>query len=315
MTQTQHSSDYLPLIADIQAQLHKKIIGQEILIRDILIGLLSGGHVLLEGVPGVAKTLTIETLAKTIATPFQRIQFTPDLLPSDLIGTEIYNIKTGDFDTKKWPIFTNILLADEINRAPSKVQSALLEAMAEKQITLGDTSFPLQEPFLVLATQNPVEQSWTYPLPEAQLDRFMLKSSVTYPSKQQEQDMLTRLGDIESSKTQAVIQASEILEIQAYIKTIQVSQNIISYISDIVDVTRQNNSLLRYGVSPRGSISLLKASKVIAFLEGRDFVIPEDVQAVAQGVLAHRLILSYEALAQEVTADNIIQKILSSVHI
>lgn len=315
MTQTQHSSDYLPLIADIQAQLHKKIIGQEILIRDILIGLLSGGHVLLEGVPGVAKTLTIETLAKTIATPFQRIQFTPDLLPSDLIGTEIYNIKTGDFDTKKWPIFTNILLADEINRAPSKVQSALLEAMAEKQITLGDTSFPLQEPFLVLATQNPVEQSWTYPLPEAQLDRFMLKSSVTYPSKQQEQDMLTRLGDIESSKTQAVIQASEILEIQAYIKTIQVSQNIISYVSDIVDVTRQNNSLLRYGVSPRGSISLLKASKVIAFLEGRDFVIPEDVQAVAQGVLAHRLILSYEALAQEVTADDIIQKILSSVHI
>jgi len=254
--------EFVPLIEQVQLELHKKIVWQETLIRDILIGLLSGGHVLLEWVPGVAKTLTIDTLARALDIDFKRVQFTPDLLPSDLIGTEIYNMNSGNFDTKKWPIFTNLLLADEINRAPSKVQSALLEAMAEKQITIWDESYKLDEPFIVLATQNPIEQSWTYPLPEAELDRFMLKSTVDYPTKAQEIEILTRLSEIETGTTKKILSASKLLKIKQTISNITVSENIIAYISNIVDATRQANTMLRYWVSPRGSISLLKAAKV-----------------------------------------------------
>lgn len=304
---------YTPVIADIKAELHKKIIGQENLIRDILIGLLSGGHILLEWVPGVAKTLTIDTLSQALDIDFKRVQFTPDLLPSDLVGTEIYNVKTGDFETKKGPIFTNLLLADEINRAPSKVQSALLEAMAEKQITLWDTSYALDEPFIVLATQNPIEQSGTYPLPEAELDRFMIKSYVDYPTKDQEREILSRLGDIETGKTKKILSASKLLKIRECVEQINVSSNIIDYISNIVDATRKPNDMLRYGVSPRWSISLLKAGRVIAFLAGRDFVIPEDIKTIAVGVLAHRLVLSYEAIATEISPENIARDILNSV--
>ena len=304
---------FTPAIEDVKSELHKKIIGQEQLIRDILIGLLSGWHVLLEWVPGVAKTLTIDTLSQVLDIDFKRVQFTPDLLPSDLVGTEIYNVKNGDFETKKGPIFTNLLLADEINRAPSKVQSALLEAMAEKQITIWDSSYSLDEPFVVLATQNPIEQSWTYPLPEAELDRFMMKSYVDYPSKDQEREILSKLSEIESGKTKKILSSAKLLKIRKCIDEITVSSNIIDYISNIVDATRKPNDMLRYGVSPRGSISLLKAGRVMAFLDGRDFVIPEDIKAIAIGVLAHRLVLSYEAIASETSAETIARDILSRV--
>jgi len=307
--------EFVVLIEQVQSELHKKIVGQETLIRDILIGLLSGGHVLLEWVPGVAKTLTIDTLSQALDIDFKRIQFTPDLLPSDLVGSEIYNINSGEFSTKKGPIFTNLLLADEINRAPSKVQSALLEAMAEKQITLWDTSYILDEPFIVLATQNPIEQSWTYPLPEAELDRFMLKSKVDYPTKAQEVEILTRLSEIENGATKKILSATQLLKIRKTIDQITVSQNIIAYISNIIDASRQPNTMLRYWVSPRGSISLLKAAKVVAFLEKRDFVIPEDIKAVAVSVMAHRLVLSYEAIAEDISNEAIAEKIIASVKI
>lgn len=303
------------LIQALETELHKKIIGQETLVRDTLIGLLSGGHILLEWVPWVAKTLTIETLAAALDLDFKRIQFTPDLLPSDLIGTEIYNMQKSAFQTKKWPIFTHLLLADEINRAPSKVQSALLEAMAEKQVSLWEQSYSLESPFIVLATQNPIEQAGTYPLPEAQLDRFMLKSSVSYPSKSQEAEILTRLHDIETTPTKKILSPAKLKEIQAVVEAINVSENIIHYITDIVDASRQANALLQYGVSPRGSIALLKASKVLAFLAGRDFVLPEDVKAVGVSVIAHRLVLSYEALANEVSEQTIAKDIIDSVKI
>ncbi len=307
--------EYAPTIEQVQQELHKKIIGQETLIRDVLIWLLSGGHVLLEWVPGVAKTLTIDTLSQALDINFKRIQFTPDLLPSDLVGTEIYNMSSWDFSTKKGPIFTNLLLADEINRAPSKVQSALLEAMAEKQVTIWEETYNLDEPFVVLATQNPIEQSWTYPLPEAELDRFMLKSKVDYPTKKQEIEILTRLYDIENGKTKKILSASKLLKIKKTINDITVSENIIAYISNIIDATRKPNTLLRYWVSPRWSIALLKAAKVIAFLDKRDFVIPEDVKTIAISVIAHRLVLSYEAIAEEISNETVAEKIIAWVKI
>ena len=302
-------------IEKVVEEVHKKIIGQDNLIRDLLIGLLSGGHILLEWVPGVAKTLTIDTLSKTLNLDFSRVQFTPDLLPSDLIGTQIYNQAKSDFETKKGPVFTNFLLADEINRAPAKVQSALLEAMAEKQITIWDESFKLSEPFIVLATQNPIEQSGTYKLPEAELDRFMMRSFVEYPSQEDEVKILENIDRIENEKVQKVLSKKDILEIRNLISDIHVSENIIAYITDLVFETRKKNKYLSYWVSPRWSISLIKASKVVAFLNKRDFVIPEDVKEIASWVLAHRLVLNYEAVADDISAEDIVAEILQSVKI
>ncbi len=303
------------LIEKVIAEVHKKIIGQEKLVRDLIIGLLTWWHILLEWVPWVAKTLTIDTLSKTIDLDFSRVQFTPDLLPSDLIGTQIYNQSKSDFETKKWPIFTNFLLADEINRAPSKVQSALLEAMAEKQITIWDESFKLSDPFIVLATQNPIEQSGTYKLPEAELDRFMMKSYVEYPSQEEEAEILSKLDSIEHDKVSKVIKKKEILEIQKIVSDIHVSENIIAYITDIIAVTRAKHKFLSYWVSPRWSISLVKAAKVVAFLDWRDFVIPEDIKEIAGSVLAHRLVLNYDAIAEDITSESIVNEILNSVKI
>ncbi len=297
------------------SEVHKKIIGQEKLVRDLIIVLFSGGHILLEWVPWVAKTLTIDSLSKTLGLDFSRVQFTPDLLPSDLVWTEIYNANNWEFETKKWPIFTNFLLADEINRAPSKVQSALLEAMAEKQITIWEQSFSLADPFIVLATQNPIEQSWTYKLPEAELDRFMMKSYVDYPSKQEEIKILENIKNIESSKIKKVLSKKDVLEIRKQIDLIHVSENILFYITDIVEQTRKKHKYLSYWISPRGSISLLKASKVLAFLNDRDFVIPEDIKEIAVSVLAHRLVLNYEAMAENISEKDIILEILDFVKI
>ena len=315
MTEKNNFEEKRELVEQVISEVHKKIIGQEKLVRDLIITLFAGGHILLEGVPWVAKTLTIDTLSKTLGLDFSRIQFTPDLLPSDLIGTEIYNQASGEFNTKKWPIFTNFLLADEVNRAPSKVQSAMLEAMAEKQVTIWEESFKLGDPFIVLATQNPIEQSWTYSLPEAELDRFMMKSYVEYPSKEEEIKILENIKNIESHKTKKILSKKDILEIRKISEEIHVSENIISYIADIVFETRKENKYLSYWVSPRWSISLIKASKVLAFLNGRDFVIPEDIKEIAVSVLSHRLVLSYEAIAEDIKREDIILKILDSVKI
>ncbi len=307
------------LIEKVITEVHKKIIGQENLVRDLIIWLLTGGHILLEWVPWVAKTLTIDTLSKTLDLDFSRVQFTPDLLPSDLIWTQIYNQAKSNFETKKGPIFTNFLLADEINRAPSKVQSALLEAMAEKQITIWEESYKLSEPFIVLATQNPIEQSGTYKLPEAELDRFMMKSYVEYPTKQEELKILENLEGIEHDSVAKILKIKDILEIQKIISKIHVSENISEYITDLVFATRKPNAeiwkYLNYWVSPRWSISLVKASKVVAFLDGRDFVIPEDIKEIATSVLSHRLVLNYEAVADNISGEDIIKLLLNSVKI
>ena len=303
------------LINKLILEVHKKIVWQESLVRDLIIGLLTWGHILLEWVPWVAKTLTIDTLSKAIELDFSRVQFTPDLLPSDLIGTQIYNQSKNNFETKKGPVFTNFLLADEINRAPSKVQSALLEAMAEKQITIWDESYKLDSPFIVLATQNPIEQSGTYKLPEAELDRFMMKSFVNYPTLEEEKEILTRLNSIENDHVEKVLSKKEILEIKELVEEIHVSENIIDYITDIIFETRKDNKYLSYWVSPRWSISLIKASKAVAFLNWRDFVLPEDVKEIAISVLSHRLVLNYEAIAEEIKSEEIIKTILENVKI
>ena len=307
------------LIELVIDEVHKKIIWQENLVRDLIIWLLTWGHILLEWVPWVAKTLTIDTLSKTLDLDFKRVQFTPDLLPSDLIGTQIYNQAKSKFETKKGPIFTNFLLADEINRAPSKVQSALLEAMAEKQITIWEESYKLSDPFIVLATQNPIEQSGTYKLPEAELDRFMMKSYVEYPTKKEELEILAKLDSIEHDEVQKILKIKDILDIQKLISEIHVSENISEYITDLVFATRKPNAeigkYLNYGVSPRWSISLIKASKVVAFLDGRDFVIPEDVKEIAVSALAHRLVLNYEAVADNISGEDIVKLVLNTVKI
>lgn len=303
------------LVETVMVEVHKKIIGQDKLVSDLIIWLLSGGHILLEWVPGVAKTLASDTLSKTLNLDFSRVQFTPDLLPSDLVWTEIYNQSKSKFEIKKWPIFTNFLLADEINRAPSKVQSALLEAMAEKQITIWEETFKLDSPFIVLATQNPIEQSWTYKLPEAELDRFMMKATVNYPTKEEEIEILTQLDNIENHKVRKVLSKKDILEIREIIWEIHVSENIMKYIADIVFNTRENTKYLIYWVSPRWSISLIKASRVVAFLNGRDFVIPEDIKEIAVSILAHRLVLNYDAIADNIKAEDIIENTLNKVEI
>jgi MoxR-like ATPase len=299
----------------------KIIVGQEDLLEKLLISLLCGGHVLLEGLPGLAKTLAIKTLAKTINAPFQRIQFTPDLLPADVTGTMIYNPGKNDFTVRRGPIFSNIILADEINRAPAKVQSALLEAMQERQVTIGNDTFSLEKLFLVLATQNPIEQEGTYPLPEAQTDRFLFKVKVTYPSKEEERQIIRRnLQEINEIAIDSVATISDILQAQKTVRSIYMDEKIETYLLNIVAETRaseQNNlqHLIAYGASPRASISLAHAAKAQAFLQRRGYVIPDDVRSICYEVLRHRIGLSYEAEAENIDTDNIIQQILSKVEV
>ena len=309
---------------DIFKEIGKSVIGQTKLINRLLIGLFTDGHILLEGVPGLAKTKTVSALSLALHLNFQRIQFTPDLLPSDLIGTMIYNLKSGDFEVKKGPIFSNIILADEVNRAPAKVQSALLEAMAERQITIGETSYKLDNPFLVLATQNPVEQEGTYPLPEAQVDRFMMKVFVDYLGKKAELEMIRRVSDVNfNPEIKPVLNKKELDEIKKAINEIQVSEAIENYIIELVFATRNLRSYgisdkadyVQYGVSPRAGIALHRASKALAFLKKRDYVLPEDIKELAPDIFNHRIILNYEAEADGVTTQDITASILQKVAI
>ncbi len=310
-------------IEKMRVEINKVIVGQTEMVDGILMGLLTGGHILLEGVPGLAKTLTISSVAQSISLGFQRIQFTPDLLPTDLIGTMIFNPKSGDFAPKKGPVFTNICLADEINRAPAKVQSALLEAMAEKQVTIGDQSYKLENPFLVLATQNPLEQEGTYPLPEAQMDRFMFKINVKYPTKGDELEILNRMGRNEKPKINPVITQEDLLRAGEKADQIYIDQKIKNYIVDIVMASREPAryglgkiaNLIQVGGSPRATISLLRAAKAHAFLKGRGYVTAEDIKAIGYHVLRHRLILTYEAEAENIRTDDIIKDIFAQIEV
>jgi MoxR-like ATPase len=311
------------IVQTITAEISKAIVGQGYLINRMLVGLLANGHILIEGVPGLAKTYAVRTVSAAVKARYQRIQFTPDLLPADIIGTMIYNQKTGDFVTSKGPIFANLILADEINRTPPKVQSALLEAMQERQVTIGDQSFKLDDPFLVLATQNPIEQEGTYPLPEAQLDRFLLKIKIGYPSKEEEKEIVERIAVAGEPKIKAVVDPSDIVKARELCKGIYIDKKIKDYIVDLVFATREPEKyglkdlqgLIRFGASPRASINLTTASRALAFLKRRGFVIPEDVKELAADVLRHRIILTYEAEAEEVTTDQIVQKILAGVEV
>ena len=314
-------SKFVPLLKKAISQV---IVGQNELIDKILIGMLGNGHILLEGVPGLAKTLTVNTLAKSINTSFQRIQFTPDMLPADLIGTLIFNQKTSGFETRKGPIFSNIILADEINRAPSKVQSALLEGMQERQVTIGESTYKLGNPFLVLATQNPIEQEGTYPLPEAQIDRFMMKLKVDYPNKDEERQILRSSArtDIVKQK-KSTIKATSIIKAQKAINDIYVDEKVEDYVLNLVFATRNPSKhgledlshLIQYGASPRATINLILASKARAFLEGRGYITPEDVRYIGIDILRHRIILTYEAEAEELTSENIIQRLFDFIEI
>lgn len=310
-------------VQDILTQANHIIVGQERLINRLLIVLLSNGHILIEGVPGLAKTLAVRTLAATISAKFQRIQFTPDLLPSDLIGTQIYNPRTGDFTSRPGPIFSNIVLADEINRAPAKVQSALLEAMEERQVTLGDQTYPLQDPFLVLATQNPIEQEGTYPLPEAQLDRFMLKVIIDYPTRAEERVIMERMSAEIPPPPNAVINGEMLSHAREVVNSIYVDEKIKDYVLNIIFATRdpiasglkELRPLIELGASPRATIFLLKAAKAHAFLRGRGYVTPDDIKQVAPDVLRHRVIVSFEAEAENIASSQIIQQILSRMEV
>ncbi len=311
-------------IDDIYSELDKVIIGQRYMIDRLLIGLLTGGHVLLEGVPGLAKTLTVSSLATILDTKFQRIQFTPDLLPADLIGTLIYNQKDGEFTVKKGPIFANIILADEINRSPAKVQSALLEAMQELQVTIGEETFKLEQPFLVLATQNPVEQEGTYPLPEAQVDRFMLKIKVDYPTEQEEMEIMRRMAKTGAKPTlDALIDANKIMEARSVVNQIYMDEKVEQYIVDLVFATRKPENynmsdlsdLISFGASPRASINLNLAARAHAYMEHRAYVTPEDVRMIVMDVMRHRIIPTFEAEAEEITPEDIIEKITSTVQV
>jgi len=308
-------------IKEVISEVHKKIVGQDELIKSMIIWLLSKWHILIEWVPWLAKTLTVDTLSKTLNMWFNRVQFTPDLLPSDLVWTEIYNPKTWEFAIKKWPIFNNFILADEINRAPSKVQSALLEAMAEKQITIWKETFKLEEPFIVLATQNPIEQSWTYRLPEAQLDRFMMKVNVDYASKENEKEMYKKLNSwFEDIKINKILNKKEIKEIQSILNDIYVSDNIYEYVADIIETTRNWNikwvsEYISYWISPRWGLSLIAWAKVLALMDSRTFVTPEDIKQIAKSVLSHRLVLNYEAVVNDITSDDIVNKVLENVKV
>ena len=305
----------------VRVEIQKVIVGQEELIERLLVGLLCNNHILIEGVPGLAKTLSVTTLARTIQASFQRIQFTPDLLPADLIGTLIYNPRSGDFTTRKGPIFTNIILADEINRAPAKVQSALLEAMQERQVTIGDKTHPLDEPFMVLATQNPIEQEGTYPLPEAQVDRFMLKLKVTYPSKEEEKKILERMARSSTKiDVQPVISPKDILRLRQLADEIYMDEKVEDYILNIVQATRTPEKygldvgkLIQYGASPRATIYLAMASRAHALMQGRGYVTPQDVKSIGMDVLRHRVIITYEAEAEEKTPENVVAAIFDSI--
>ena len=309
-------------VGTLLSEIDKVIVGQRYMIERLMIGLLADGHVLIEGVPGLAKTLAVRTLARAIDTKFQRIQFTPDLLPADLIGTLVYNPETGGFTTKKGPIFANVILADEINRAPAKVQSALLEAMQERQVTIGEETFRLDRPFLVLATQNPIEQEGTYPLPEAQVDRFMLKLRVTYPARGEELEVMNRMAGGKEPVASPVVKPETILKARELVTEIYVDEKIKEYILDIVFATREPREfgleleeLIAYGASPRASIYLSLAARAHAFLAGRAYVTPEDIKAIAMDVLRHRVIVTYEAEAEELTLEDVVQRILDNVEV
>ena len=306
------------------SEIGKVIVGQHYMVERLLIGLLTNGHILLEGVPGLAKTLAVRTLASTVAARFQRIQFTPDLLPADLTGTMIYEAGSGEFIAKKGPIFAHLILADEINRAPAKVQSALLEAMQEHQVTIGDETFPLEDPFLVLATQNPIEQEGTYPLPEAQIDRFMLKLTTTYPRKEEELEILNRMTAGESVEVEQVVSLADIVQARSIINQVYMDEKIKQYIVDLVFATRNPeeygeladiHDLVEYGASPRASIYLATAARAHAFLRRRGYVTPEDVKSIGMDVLRHRVIVTYEAEAEDMTAEQILQRVFDCVEI
>ena len=316
----QQESSFIDLLT---MEVGKAIIGQKQMVNNLLVGLLSNGHILLEGVPGLAKTLAIKTLASAVQAKFSRLQFTPDLLPADIVGTMIYNMPTNQFIVRKGPIFGNFILADEINRAPAKVQSALLEAMQERQVTIGDTTFKLEEPFLVLATQNPLEQEGTYPLPEAQLDRFLMKVVITYPTKEEERIIMQKSVNDSFTSVNPVIRPEDIVRAREMVKQVYMDEKIEQYIIDIVFASRQPDKyglqklapLINYGGSPRASISLAIASKAYAFIKRRGYVVPEDVRAVCFDIMRHRIGLSYEAEAENITSDNIIAEILNKVEV
>jgi MoxR-like ATPase len=310
-----------PLTAAIVQEVARRVVGQDAMVERLLVGLLTGGHILVEGVPGLAKTLAVRSLAESVRATFQRIQFTPDLLPADIIGTMVFDQRTGEFRPKRGPLFANIVLADEVNRAPAKVQAALLEAMQEKQVTIGGETHLLAEPFLVLATQNPIEQEGTYPLPEAQLDRFMLKIHVGYPTRDEEKEILWRMAGARPIPLQAVADAEDLLALRATIAELYMDQKIVDYVVDLVRATREPQKiglhdvkpLVAYGASPRASIYLAQAARAHAYLRGRTYVVPEDVKALAPDVLRHRVLLTFEAEAEDMSSDQVIAKILEAV--
>jgi len=315
---------YQAKIKDVFEEISQVVVGQRYMVSRLLIGLFTNGHILLEGVPGLAKSLTINTLAKVLNLHFQRLQFTPDLLPADLIGTMIFNQKTQEFEVKKGPIFANLILADEVNRSPAKVQSALLEAMQERQVTIGNTTYELDRPFLVLATQNPVEQEGTYPLPEAQVDRFMLKVNVSYPSKVEELEIMRRMSTTnERTEVRKILSPQDIFGIRELINRVTVSASLENYIIELIFATRfpadyglkDEANYILYGASPRASISLIRAAKALAFFSNRDYVLPEDIKEAASDVLNHRIILNYEAEADGIASRQVIDKILATVAI
>lgn len=311
------------VLQDLVREIGKVIVGQQYLLERLMLALLTDGHILIEGVPGLAKTMSVRTLARAVNSDFQRIQFTPDLLPADVIGTLVYNPKESSFSVKHGPIFANIILADEINRAPSKVQSALLEAMQERQVTIGEESFQLPKPFLVLATQNPIEQEGTYPLPEAQVDRFMLKLVVTYPTKKEEREILERMSSGRNIEVKPVLTPEKILELRQLVHQIYIDEKVKDYILDLVFATRHPEEykleslkpLINFGASPRASIMLTIASKALAFVRGRGYVTPDDVKQIGMDVLRHRVLLTYEAEAEEVTPEMIIRKIFDQIEV
>lgn len=310
-------------VQKLSEQISSVIVGQKYLIDRLLVGILANGHILIEGVPGLAKTLSVKTLSDAIQSKFSRLQFTPDLLPADLIGTMIYNPQISEFKVKKGPVFANIILADEINRAPAKVQSALLEAMQERQVTIGDSTYPLEEPFLVLATQNPIEQEGTYPLPEAQVDRFMLMLKITYPTPAEERQIMDCNTMVSTPKVEKVINPEGILKAREVVKSVYVDEKVKEYIVNIVLASREPKNygladltdLISYGASPRATIFLNLASKAHAFLRGRGYVTPEDIKAIGHDVLRHRILVTYEAEAEEVTSDDIVSKIFDAVEV
>ncbi len=319
---TEKPAETLP-VQRILKEVSRRIVGQDAMVERLLVGLLTGGHILLEGVPGLAKTLAVRTLSEVIHASFSRIQFTPDLLPADLIGTMVFDQKSQEFSVKKGPVFAQIILADEINRAPAKVQAALLEAMQEHQVTIGGTTFRLEEPFLVLATQNPIEHEGTYPLPEAQLDRFMLKVRVGYPSRDEEKEVLLRMSGGQEIPVERLLHPVDILTARASIAQLYMDQKVVDYIVDLVRATREPSAvglsdlqpLIAFGGSPRASIALAQAARAHAFLRGRAYVVPEDVRALAPDVLRHRIVLTFEAEAEDVTTDDVVTKVLAALRV